>query len=288
MESTRGRVAGGGGGSREGLADAVGAGPPGLRASRALAPAAPYTPPTVPPASPPIAALVRRAGAVVPALLLLLASACAARVQSPGDAAAARLEGRAQARRLTCESRSAADLLAFHGLSGTEGEVFDRLPRSDNPDRGFVGDPDGPPGRLPPEGYGVHAEPVAGVLRTFGLDARAERGRTYAWLEEETRAGRPSIAWVTASCDPSSRTSLTDSTGRAFVAVRGEHSMLVVAADGAGVTVLDPYEGRRRRFGREEFEAAWALLGNMAVSARPPPARSATAAATPAPTGAPK
>jgi acetylglutamate kinase len=56
------------------------------------------------------------------------------------EAFAARLAGNPQSWRLSCESRSAADLLAAHGLPGTEAEVFARLPRSDNPDLGFVGD----------------------------------------------------------------------------------------------------------------------------------------------------
>src|SRR5262245_6585410 len=72
-----------------------------------------------------------------------------------------RLEGHRQARSLTCESRSAADLLAAHGRSVSEAEVFSRLVRSDNPDLGFVGDPDAPSGGLPPAGYGVHARPLA-------------------------------------------------------------------------------------------------------------------------------
>lgn len=151
--------------------------------------------------------------------------------------------------------------------------MFARLPRSDHPDHGFVGDPDGPPGRLPPDGYGVHAEPVAAVLVGMGLEARAELGRRYDWLLAEIRAGRPVIAWVTGSCDPSSVSWLRDAQGRRFRAVRGEHTVLVIAADGAGVTVVDPAVGLRRRFERDEFEVAWALLDGMAVSATGPPGR---------------
>jgi len=195
------------------------------------------------------------------------AGGCAAR--SPGDRAAERLVGHVQSRRLTCESRSAADLLAFHGLGGGEADVFARLPRSDNPDLGFVGDPDGPTGRLPPEGYGVHAEPLARALRALGLDATAGL-RDYDWLVEETRAGRPVIVWVTGSCEPSEVTPGLDAARRPYRAVRGEHTMLVVAADGAGVTVVDPAEGARRRFARDEFESAWRLFDRVVVSATGP------------------
>ena len=189
---------------------------------------------------------------------------------SGADLVAQRLSGRPQAHALTCESRSAADLLSFHGVLASEAGVFARIPRSDNPDHGFVGSPDGPPGRLPPDGYGVHAEPVAAALRAFGLDATAALGRTYAWLIEETRAGRPVIVWITASCDPSTRTPMVDAKGRGFRVVRGEHTVLVVEADGAGVVVVDPAGGYRRRFDRAEFDASWSLFDRMAVSAPGP------------------
>jgi uncharacterized protein YvpB len=177
------------------------------------------------------------------------------------------MEGRAQARRLTCESRSGADLLAFHRLPGTEADVFASLPRSDNPDLGFVGDPDGIPGQLPPAGYGVHAEPLAQGLRSLGLDAQAHRGRDLSWLRRETDQGRPVIVWITASCADGASTSLVDSAGRAFQAVRGEHVVLVVFVRGS-VLALDPATGRRVTFDRREFADAWALFDRAAVSAQ--------------------
>jgi len=179
------------------------------------------------------------------------------------------LEGRPQARRLTCESRSAADLLAYHGLPGTEAEVFERLPKSDNPDLGFVGDPDGEPGKLPPAGYGVHAAPLAQVLRGFGLDARAQQGRDLAWLREETDQDRPVIVWITASCGESSATPLVDARGRPFRAVRGEHVVMVLRVRET-VLALDPATGHRVTFERRELDDAWALFGRAAVSATGP------------------
>lgn len=181
----------------------------------------------------------------------------------------ARAEGRPQARSLSCEARSAADLLAIHGRRGTEEEVLGRLPRSDNPDLGFVGDVDGPSGRLPPEGYGVHEEPIARALVELGLPARAVRGVDLAWLGEETAAGRPVIAWVTGSCTRARPVELRDGAGRAFRAVRGEHTMLVLQVTRREVVVLDPADGRRARYDRDEFDAAWSLLGRRAVTTAP-------------------
>src|SRR5262245_4573007 len=113
----------------------------------------------------------RHARAFLGLSLALAVTACASGGDSPASRARTlvrRLEGHPQAKKLTCESRSAADLLAVYGLPGGEEDVFARLPRSENPDLGFVGDPNGEPGQLPPAPYGVHAEPVAAALRSMG------------------------------------------------------------------------------------------------------------------------
>lgn len=217
----------------------------------------------------------RRAGLASAWVAVLVAACAGPPADSPAgraEALASRLAGNPQARRLSCESRSAADLLAAHGIAATEAEVFARLPRSDNPDLGFVGDVDGPPGRLPPEGYGVHAGPIAAALRSFGLAATAVRGRDLAWLRAETEAGRPVIAWVTGACSLSRPVDLVDARGTPFRCVRGEHTVLVVGVRGSSVLVVDPGEGRRTTFDADEFDAAWALLGRRAVRADPPAA----------------
>ena len=206
----------------------------------------------------------------ISALLIALGPCCA---QDPGAARAQRgleaLEGRPQARRLTCESRAAADLLAYHGRPASEAEVFAQIPRSDNPDVGFVGDPDEEPGGLPPHGYGVHAAPVAAALRALGMDAQAVSGRDLAWLREETDEGRPVLVWITGSCTPSSASALVDGGGRPFRAVRWEHVVLVLRVR-AGVLVLDPATGHRVTFDPIEFDEAWALFDRAAVSVSGP------------------
>ncbi len=219
-------------------------------------------------------------GAVGVGLLVGLAAALAACAgpapDSPAGRAetlATRLAGHPQTRRLSCESRSATDLLAAHGLPGYRGGGVRAAPAVGQPDLGFVGDVDGPAGRLPPQGYGVHAEPIAAVLRSFGLAATAERDRDLAWLRAETEAGRPVIVWVTGSCSLSRPVDLVDARGTSFRAVRGEHTVLVVGVRPTSVLVVDPADGWRRTFEIEEFDAAWALLGRRAVRADPPAAR---------------
>jgi uncharacterized protein YvpB len=211
-------------------------------------------------------------GRAVTLTLLACAAACGCASNVDPSAArtaalASRLEGRPQARSLSCESRSACDLLAAHGRVVAEEDFLARLPRDDDPERGFVGDVDAPGGGLPPEGYGVHAPPVAATLRGFGLDARAERGRDLAWLRAETEAGRPVIAWTTYGCRPGRREEVTLPDGRRVAAVRWEHAVLVIAVRGGRVSYVDPAWGEVRRASEAEFDASWALFDRAAVSA---------------------
>jgi uncharacterized protein YvpB len=187
-----------------------------------------------------------------------------------------RLGGHPQRHNLSCEARAACDLLAAHGIRVPEDEFLERLPRSDDPERGFVGDPDGPGGRLPPEPYGVHAPPVAATLRSFGLDARLERGRDLAWLREETRAGRPVLVWITSGCRPGRRERVPLREGRDASAVRWEHAVLVVGESPGRVTYLDPAWGETRTVDDAEFDASWALFDRVAISV-PAPAGTPTA-----------
>jgi hypothetical protein len=146
-----------------------------------------------------------------------------------------------------------------------EAEFHRGLPASDNPDLGFVGDVDGPAGRLPPEGYGVHAGPVARRLGELGLPARAERGRDADWLRARLREGKPVVLWVTAdlACRPAALR--TDRAGRAYRAVAWEHAVLAVGATRDGVRCLDPATGRERVISWPALLPAWAALDGMAV-----------------------
>src|SRR4030043_2470593 len=106
------------------------------------------------------------------------------------------VSGHAQGDSLSCESRSAVDLAAYWGVSLGEAEFLQALPRADNPDEGFVGNPSDAWGNIPPKGYGVHAGPVAEMLQEFGLEASAHRELGWDDLREEIKAGNPGIGGV--------------------------------------------------------------------------------------------
>ena len=181
--------------------------------------------------------------------------------------------GRPQERSLSCESRSACDVLAHYGI-GVEEDAFRLgIPASDNPDLGFVGDVDGPGGQLPPAGYGVHAEPVAARLRAVGLPARAYRGVELAWLRDRLARGIPVIVWATGGLAVSPMVRLVDARGRPFVAVPGEHTFVAVGYTPVSIDLLDAATGRTLEVPLHTFDASWATLGRQAVAPDTPPAR---------------
>jgi uncharacterized protein YvpB len=176
------------------------------------------------------------------------------------------LVGQPQSYNLSCESRSASDLARFWGYDVAESEFLARLPRADNPHRGFVGSPNDPRGSLPPEGYGVYAEPVAALLKKYGLPAHAESGRDLDWLRQQLAAGQPVIVWTTYDFKPEPAQSFKDSRGQEFQAVPFEHTYLAVGYTPQGFYAIDAYDGQRKFFTTAEFEAGWNQLNQMAVA----------------------
>ena len=166
---------------------------------------------------------------------------------------------------ISCEARSAVDLAAFWGVSIGETEFLQALPKSDNPDEGFVGDPNDPWGRIPPHGYGVHADPVAETLRGFGLQAEAHHDLTWDDLRAEVGAGRPVIVWVIGSMwqgTPIDYQAMDGSTSRVAVF---EHTMLLTGYNTDSVEVVDAYSGQANYYWLSAFLDSWSVLGNMAV-----------------------
>lgn len=203
-------------------------------------------------------------GALV-ALLLSVSNLSVRASDLPPVAMAEGLIGHPQQRNLSCESRSATDLAAYWGSSFTEHAFFHRLPKSDNPHRGFVGDVDMPAGSMPPVGYGVYAGPVAATLRSFGMDAEARAAMTVDALKEELAAQRPVIVWATYDMQLPGREIWVSSDGAASTVVRWQHTFIVVGYDEDAIYAVDAYDGVTKTFSSEAFVTAWELLDRMAV-----------------------
>lgn len=176
--------------------------------------------------------------------------------------------GRSQMFPLSCESRSAADLANYWGVKVNEITFFNALPKSDNPERGFVGSVFGVWGQTPPKPYGVHAMPIANNLRNFGLNANAHSGMTLDELKFEIARGRPVIVWVVGHVWKGTPKIYIAEDGSEVTVARYEHTMLAYGYDKAGVYLIDAGSGAKRNYGYAKFLASWEVLGHMAVTVR--------------------
>jgi uncharacterized protein YvpB len=172
-----------------------------------------------------------------------------------------------QSRNLSCESRAAASLADYYGVPIEEMAFFAALPKSDNPDRGFVGDVDAPPGSLPPVGYGVYAEPVAATLREFDFCTQAWEYWGLDSLRAELADGRPVIVWATYDLRDAPIYEYTASDGTTAYAIPGQHVFIAAGYDASGVLLIDVYDGALKHFSYEAFEVAWSRFEQMAVTA---------------------
>ena len=174
------------------------------------------------------------------------------------------VEGHPQQLPLSCEAASAVDWAAYFGVSIDELEFLARLPLSDNPDLGFVGDVNGKWGRVPPNAYGVHAEPVAALLRDYGVNADSYRDLAWEEAQTEIRLGRPIIVWVVGHVwEKGKALSYTAADGAQVKVAPYEHTVMLIGYDAENVVVLDGDKVVVRRL--PVFLSSWAVLGNMAV-----------------------
>jgi uncharacterized protein YvpB len=167
---------------------------------------------------------------------------------------------------LDCEAAAAADWAAFFHTPVLELAFFNLIPKAENPDYGFVGDVNDSWGKLPPDGYGVYAGPIAIVLRSLGLPAYAYRGLTFDQVRGEIAAGRPVMVWVIGHIGLSRAVTMELGGKHALVAPY-EHTVLVIGYEYQKVKVLDGID--RVTVSEVDFLNSWKILGNMTVMARP-------------------
>ncbi len=165
---------------------------------------------------------------------------------------------------LSCEAHIAVVLAAWAGMPLDEKAFQAALPLSDNPEKGFVGDVQGQWGQTPPADYGIHAPPVAALLRDYGLPAQARRGMTWRELRAEIAAGRPVGVWVVGHVGSGAPVFYTAADGTLVSAARFEHTVIVTGYTPREVTILDGPRLYTRRLG--DFLRSWSVLGNMALT----------------------
>ena len=193
-------------------------------------------------------------------------------VNLPDSAYLYGLYGQDQQFTLDCESRSAVDWATYFGYDINELQFLDNLPRSDDPEVGFVGDPQGVWGSIPPDDYGVHAPPVAALLRDYGLTASSYRTLQWDDLRAEIASGHPAIVWIIGGVSRNLVNGIphyytAPSTGNTTIVAPGEHTVILVGYTPDSVTVLNG-----ERFvdvPLDQFLDSWSVLDFMAVLSRP-------------------
>jgi subtilisin-like proprotein convertase family protein/uncharacterized protein YvpB len=188
---------------------------------------------------------------------------------TPGKAQVFGVTGKKQALPLDCETRVAVDWANFFGIKIDEFEFLNRLPESDNPDAGFVGNVYGQWGQIPPKDYGVHAEPVAALLRSYGVQAYAHRPLRFSDLKAEIAAGRPVYVWVAGSGNLRNEIPVYYRSKDTHISIvaRYEHTVMVIGYTESTVTILDG--GTPFTQSLAQFLSSWSALGNMAIIAHP-------------------
>lgn len=201
----------------------------------------------------------------------------------PKSATIPGFSGRPQKHNLSCEARSAADWATFLGTRIGENEILAALPRSDNPEVGFVGSPDGVWGLIPPRAYGVYPPALASTLQTFRIAARAVKGMNWDDVRAEIAHGRPVIVWVIGQMWTAKPIQYTANDGSKTTVAHFEHTMTVTGYTENSVQLFDAYSGTTMTFLKETFLTSWRVLGNLAIvydpsvlQVAPPPAEPPT------------
>lgn len=187
-----------------------------------------------------------------------------AEITSPPSALITGISGHEQIYELGCEASAAVDWAGYYDVLIYESTFQFALPLSDNPDLGFVGNvtTDGW-GQIPPHAYGVHAPPIAELLREYGLPAQAVKGMTLEEVKAELAEGDPIIAWVIGNMVYSYPVKYFDKEGNAVTVAPYEHVVILTGYDEMSITYLN--NGLFYSVPIDVFLNSWGVLGNMAV-----------------------
>ena len=165
---------------------------------------------------------------------------------------------------ISCESRTAVDWADFFGVEIYESDFQFGLPLSDNPDKGFVGDVNDRWGQVPPYSYGVHAAPVATLLKEkYGLPAQAAKNFSLENLKQEIASGQPMIAWVIGNMVGGIPSEYSDQRGDKVIVAAYEHTVIITGYDEKYIRYLN--NGKFYQVPTDNFLNSWGILGNMVV-----------------------
>jgi uncharacterized protein YvpB len=166
---------------------------------------------------------------------------------------------------LDCEARAAVDWAAFFGTTIDEKDFLNKMPKSDNPEKGFVGNWWDVAGGIPPYSYGIHAKPLAAELRNeYKVVARARKDMPLDDILYEVAAGRPVIVYVVGPVQAAKiGVEYTAPDGEKMMVAAYEHTVILIGYDENTLTFVDG--GYTYTRPKADFLVSWAQLSNMAV-----------------------
>ncbi len=182
----------------------------------------------------------------------------------------------AQEQRNTCESAALSILLSSIGKSVPQGRLQEMLPKSGpldpsgdgpdrvwgDPDRGFVGRPDGG-GQA--GGFGVYPGPIARVAQRVGVRLADLTGAEPRDVYERLLGGRAVMVWIGLSDGPYGEWSTPS--GKRIRVNFGEHTVVLrgIRSDGR-LEVVNPLDGTEEIWTASQFELLWNRLDRRALS----------------------
>lgn len=179
--------------------------------------------------------------------------------------------------RNACEAAALHSLLATTGVSVSQQRLQAGFARSGpvdpigsgvqriwgDPDRGYVGRPDGGGAA---GGFGIYPTPVAATARRHGRRLDDLTASKPADIYARLLAGQAVMAWIGLSDGPYAE--WRSPQGRRIKVNFGEHTIVLTGMDRQGnLRVVDPLTGTLQTWSRQRFEAAWRLLGRRALGA---------------------
>jgi uncharacterized protein YvpB len=164
---------------------------------------------------------------------------------------------------LGCEAATAKDWANYFGKVFNEFEFQYKLPISDNPDLGFVGNVNSAWGQVPPYAYGVYAGPVADLLNTYGIPAKAYKGYSLDQIKAKIAQDKPVITWVIGNVVGGVAAEYTDSHGNKTIVAAYEHVVIVTGYNKDHLRYMT--NGRFYETPNEVFLNSWGVLGNMVI-----------------------
>lgn len=179
--------------------------------------------------------------------------------------------------RNNCETGALQILLSTKGVRANQLGLQSELARSGpvdpqgtgpakvwgDPDRGFVGRPDG---GGTAGGFGVYPGPVARLARRHGVRLDDLSGASPETVYRQLRRGHAVMVWVGLSAGPYDE--WRSQHGRRIRVNFGEHTVVLTGISRSGdLRLVNPLQGTREVWSPSRFQSMWRLLGRRALAA---------------------